>query len=163
MQKIILYPFNINYLETFASEKKLLLQRLGNAIHEIHHVGSTPIADLLSKPIIDIVIEAQIFPPSQEIIKLMATLSYEFKGEAGVEGRFWFTKGEPRLFNLHYCAVGSEIVKNQILFRDALLRDENLRREYENIKLANAGKGDIDSSDYALAKSDLIRKVIDNK
>src|SRR5207247_3543498 len=100
------------------------------------------------------------FPPSPTIIDKLATIEYEYKGEAGIIGRFWFTKGQPRKFNLHFCMTDSDIVQKQIILRDKLTENEYLRREYELIKLKNHKDKDIDSSDYALAKSDFIHRVI---
>ena len=161
MEQIILHTHDANWKKNFANEKQLLIRSLKQQPINIHHVGSTAIPDLLAKPIIDIAIEAAVFPPVQLVIEQLSSIGYEYRGEAGVDGRHWFTKGIPRTFNLHYCALNSPIVKSQLAFRDSLIRSEQLRREYEQIKIKNSVGRDIDDGDYALAKSPLIRKVID--
>jgi GrpB-like predicted nucleotidyltransferase (UPF0157 family) len=115
-------------------------------LFKIRHIGSTAIEDLLSKPIIDISLEAHDFPPSEQTIEKLSSLGYTNNGESGVTGRYWFTKGQPREFNLHYCNIHSEIVKKQVLFRDKLRASESLRRAYEAIKLNNKEGREIDSS-----------------
>ena len=160
MELITLQKHNYQWKDIFLKEKKLLSNAFGKTIDKIHHVGSTAVPDLLAKPVIDIAIESKSFPPSPTIMGKLATLEYECKGEAGVIGRFWFTKGQPRQFNLHFCLTDSDIVQKQIILRDKLIDSENLRREYELIKLKNYEDKDIDSSDYALAKSSFIHRVI---
>jgi GrpB-like predicted nucleotidyltransferase (UPF0157 family) len=160
MEEIILKTFSSDWHNKFEKEKILLENALGNVVFKTHHIGSTSIPDLLAKPIIDISIEAFDFPPSQRTIEKLSSLGYINKGKSGVTGRYWFTKGEPRQFNLHYCCIGSEVVKKQTIFKDKLMASESLRREYEAIKLNNAKGRDIDSSEYALAKTGFIERVI---
>ena len=146
--------------EIFKMEQELISRVLGQNIAKIHHVGSTGVPDLLAKPIIDIAVEATSFPPSKTIIDKLMGIKYEYRGEAGVPGRHWFIKGHPRKFNLHSCALNSAIVQNQVKFRDKLITNEHLRRKYETLKLNNYKDKEIDSSDYAYAKSDFIHQVI---
>lgn len=98
----------------FEKEKALLINALGNSAFKIHHIGSTSLTDLMRKPIIDIAMKAFDFPPSENTIERLFQLGYINNGEAGVKGRHWFTKGIPRLFNLHYCCIDSKIVKKLI-------------------------------------------------
>jgi len=56
--------------------------------------------------------------------------------------------------------INSEIVQKQIILRDKLTANENLRIEYELTKFKKHKDKDIDSSDYALAKSDFIHRAI---
>lgn len=160
MELITLQKHNNQWKDIFLKERTLIANVLRQTIDRIHHVGSTAVPDLLAKPIIDIAVESILFPPSPAMINQLATIEYEYKGEAGVMGRFWFTKGQPRKFNLHFCMTDSDIVQKQIMLRDKLTGNEHLRREYERIKLKSHKDKDIDSSDYALAKSDFIHKVI---
>jgi len=55
---------------------------------------------------------------------------------------------------------GLEIVRKQVLFRDKLRASESLRRAYEAIKINNKRGRDIDSFEYALAKTSFIEEVI---
>jgi len=161
MELITLHKHNKQWTNTFEMERELIFSILGQSINEIHHVGSTAVPDLLAKPIIDIAIEAITFPPSQTIIDNLTSIEYEYKGEAGIAGRHWFVKGQPRKFNLHYCSANSDIVQNQVKLRNRLTKDESLRRDYERIKIQNHKGKDIDSSEYAYAKSDFIKRIIE--
>jgi GrpB-like predicted nucleotidyltransferase (UPF0157 family) len=160
LEPITLHTHDTSWPTTFALEKQSLLNTLKQPSLQLYHVGSTAVPDLLAKPIIDIAIEAAIFPPTPAVIQLLAAIGYEYRGEGGVEGRHWFTKGSPREFNLHYCILNSPVVKSQVAFRDSLIRNETLRREYEQIKINNAAGRDIDDPAYARAKSPLINKIL---
>jgi len=160
MELITLQKHDNQWKDIFLKERELISNALGQTSDRIHHVGSTAVLDLLAKSIIDIAVESKLFPPSQTIIDKLAAIEYEYMGEAGVVGRFWFKKGKPRKFNLHFCMINSDVVRKQIMLRDKLTENEYLRREYEIIKLKNYKNKDIDSSDYALAKSDFINNVI---
>lgn len=160
MEFITLQKHNEQWIDIFIKERQLIFEVLGQTIEKIHHVGSTAIPDLLAKPVIDMAVESTLFPPPQAIVEKLANIEYEYKGEAGITGRFWFTKGQPRKFNLHFCMTNSDIVQKQIIFRDKLTINENFRREYEQIKLKNHKDKDIDSTEYALAKSHFIQRVI---
>ncbi len=161
MELITLHKHDKRWTNTFQIERELIFRILGQSVGKIHHVGSTAVPDLLAKSIIDIAIEAETFPPSQPIIEGLASIEYEYKGEAGIAGRHWFIKGQPRKFNLHYCSVNSDIVQSQIKLRNKLAENEHLRREYEAIKLKNHKGKDIDSSDYAYTKSDFIKRIME--
>lgn len=160
MEKIAFTRYDSDWNNIFYNEKNLLHTTLGSIIYKIHHVGSTAIPDLLSKPIIDIALESMEYPPINNTKKLLLTIGYEYRGESGVKGRSWFTKGLPRKFNLHYCFKDSEVVKRQIKFRDKLIKNEDLRRKYEEIKIQNSIGKDIDSFEYALSKTSFIEMVI---
>ena len=160
MEPIQLSAHNKNWNAKFQYEKELLSAALAGSIMHIHHVGSTTVPGLLAKPVIDIAVEAEPYPPGNDILDKLAAIGYTNKGESGVSGRTWFIKGTPREFHLHVCAPGSGIIARQIKFRDKLISDEKLRKEYEQLKLANAHSEDIDSKACADAKSELIRLAI---
>jgi len=160
MESISLREHDPGWKTEFREERRYLLEKLYPMVVDIYHVGSSAVPDLKSKPIIDIAVEATEYPPSQNVIDRLSLLGYHDQGESGVPGRSWFTKGNPRKFNLHFCKQGSIIVKNQLIFRDSLLKCERLRREYEVLKSQHAKGKTIDNTEYALSKSALIERVI---
>ena len=125
--------------QMFWAMQKQLTQATGNSITAIHHVGSTAIPGLCAKPIIDICIESELYPPNETMIEVLAQLGFTHHGEAGVPGRHWFAKGEPRIYHLHWCPVNSAIAQNAIQFRDTLRANSALRDEYACVKAASAG------------------------
>ena len=160
MEPIVLYPHNPEWLLKFDNEKEALQIKLAGSVLKIQHVGSTAVAGLMAKPIIDIAIESYIYPPTINIQVRLAALGYECRGESGIEGRIWFTKGRPREINLYYRPIGSDIVKKQISFRECLKQNAAIRAEYEILKLNNCQGRDFDDAAYAESKSQLIETAL---
>jgi GrpB-like predicted nucleotidyltransferase (UPF0157 family) len=65
----------------FASERRLLAEALAGAPCEIEHVGSTAVAGLIAKPILDIAIGVADAP--QACIARLEALGYLYRGDAG--------------------------------------------------------------------------------
>jgi len=157
--RIRLSSHNSEWKELFCEESQALRNLLGASIVRISHVGSTSIPDIKAKPILDIVVESKTFPPTEIIIDSLHSMEYENKGESNVPGRCWFIKGNPR-FNLHWCPSGGVVPLSQIAFRDKLRSNDELARQYEQIKMAAAPGQEIDSESYAAAKSEFIARVL---
>ena len=147
--------------DIYRTESERLRQALGPKVSTVHHVGSTAVPSIRAKPIVDIATESREYPPSDETISVLASLGYEHRGSAGVPGRHWFTRGSPRLINLHWCPRKGNVVRDQLKFRDRLIVDIFLAKEYEQLKLDAAIDKDVDDSSYAEAKSEFINLVLD--
>ncbi len=82
MEELLLLPYNEDWPLKFRDEKKQITSLLGtDAIHEIHHVGSTAIPGIKAKPIIDVAIEIHPYPPNQTVINGLMKLDYVHLGE----------------------------------------------------------------------------------
>ena len=77
------YPF-------FELEKKQLTKVIGINAVDIEHIGSTAVAGLAAKPIIDILIEVTSLKALDMTNKSMETLGYRIKGENGIAGRRYY-------------------------------------------------------------------------
>jgi len=159
---ITLVSHHLEWKTIFQTESILIWETLGASIFRMEHIGSTSVASLKAKPIIDIAVESKNFPPTDVTVKALQDLSYEDHGESGVPGRLFLTKGSPRQFNLHWCDLGSSIVRRQVAFRDALRSDTKLIEQYEALKSKAAIGETIDSKRYAESKSTFIASVLSN-
>lgn len=144
----------------FLKEKEKLVSYLGNLYVGIHHIGSTAVPGLAGKPIIDIAMEINNYPPGGDLITALEYLGYEYRGEGNAADRHWFAKGSPRKFNLHVVPSQGDALKRQLAFRDFLRKNHRKAKEYVEIKLANAAGKDIDSYEYALSKSRFIEEAL---
>ncbi len=70
-------------------------------VTDVHHVGSTAIPGIAAKPVIDIMGLLRRHEDGFACVSAMAALGYKFGGEAGVSGRHYFVKGEPRTHHVH--------------------------------------------------------------
>ncbi|MBD1941889.1 GrpB family protein, partial [Coleofasciculus sp. FACHB-712] len=100
--------YDTNWPIQFEQEKLQILHALGNAVLDIHHIGSTSVPGLAAKPIIDILVGLEELPPSVDQITSVETLGYLYQGELGVPGRHFFRKGMPRTHHLHLVKRGNQ-------------------------------------------------------
>ena len=87
-------------------------------------------------------------------------LGYHYRGEYGLPGRHFFTKGHPATHHLHVVEQGSRHWVRWITFRDLLLKDAALRKRYAEHKAGLAVKFAQDRAGYTAAKDPFIRAAL---
>jgi GrpB-like predicted nucleotidyltransferase (UPF0157 family) len=140
-------PYDPAWKDEYRREADRLLAVLGDDILEIHHIGSTSIPGIYAKPIIDILAGARDIADIDRHNDAMARLGYEARGEFGLPGRRFFTKGIPRrTHNLHIFKAGNEEFTRHLDFRDYMIAHPEDARKYGELKrnLAEQHRGDID-------------------
>src|SRR5690606_1896310 len=65
----------------------------GGVLEGLAHMGSTSVPGLRAKPTIDIYGRVHPYPPGPEQIAALAAIGYTWRGEFGLPGRTYFTKG----------------------------------------------------------------------
>ena len=145
----------------FRKEKELLLSAFKNERIKIEHVGSTAIAGISAKPIIDMLMAV----PSniQKVFyKKLKELGYLDRGQQGVRGQRLFVKGSEnkRTHYLHLTGENSKFWKEHILFRDYLREHKIARDEYNVLKKKLAEKFANRRSLYTKAKAEFIEGII---
>ncbi|MEM9982649.1 MAG: GrpB family protein [Bacteroidota bacterium] len=83
-------------------EVDLLRSLLPNLQAKYHHIGSTAIPAILSKPIIDIAIELTNFPLNENVLERLTTIGYTYWADNPVPARQFFFKNLPRTHHLHF-------------------------------------------------------------
>lgn len=163
-------------------EWKIEFEKIAQALHhaleglekEIQHVGSTSIVGMFAKPIIDIDIIIKKEELLEEVKLRLEKLGYQYRGEQGVQGRFAFRQPTDlgsmltpmrnrQLHHLYVCYSDSLALKNHLIFRDALLNDENLREQYAQLKRTLIGDGELGREEYTKLKTDFILSVLAKK
>ncbi len=104
----------------FAREAQQLQATLGARALAIEHVGSTSVAGLAAKPVVDILLGVADLSLDAREAAALARLGYENLGEAGVPGRLYFRKRGDHSFNVHLAHVGGELWEGNLLLRDFL-------------------------------------------
>lgn len=130
---------------------------------EVEHVGSTAVAGLSAKPIVDIVVG---LPDVASVAALKSRLThigyiYHGEGEGGI-GHLFVWESEPDIRTIHVHAVrhGSPYWKEYVCLRDILRQDADIRRRYEELKRKNATRFPNDRNGYTAAKNDFVREVL---
>lgn len=152
-----------NYLiwkNMFYKEKQILIDLFKDKALSIDHVGSTSVEDLLSKPIIDIVIGVKdINDINIKELENIYTIKYNNK-----EKEILLIKEDDKetFYLIHVLEIDSDRYKNMIYFRDILINNKNIKKEYEKLKKELASKYYNDRKTYTKLKNDFINEVLNN-
>lgn len=114
----------------FAALEAVYTAALGDLVLQIEHVGSTVVADLIAKPILDIDIVISDYSVFPQVVRALQLLGYEHRGDQGIPQREVFEAadatvpfGEPRrrwMAHPLVCPLSSAELRRHVLFRDLL-------------------------------------------
>ncbi len=133
----LLVDYDPGWASAFQEERIRLFSAVGDVARGIEHYGSTAVAGLRAKPIIDILLGVA---PLEDWIKCKApleSLGYDYAENAGVPGHQIFGRGRDRSERTHLVHVvefGGASWRSNLAFRDALRADESLRAAYLRMK-----------------------------
>lgn len=171
--EIWIYEYQPTWPAEFESIKAELVHDLNlrNISYlSIEHIGSTAVAGMIGKLVIDvmIVIPAADFNTGtlgqfEEALSWGEKQSgYHYIGNGGVQDRWSFKLGpgiEP-VRHVYVCSEGSLPMRNYLALRDTLRDDPELREEYGKVKLELALSQYHNIMQYATLKNDIIRKIL---
>lgn len=140
---------------------------LGSAAKEIQHVGSTSIASIKAKPIIDIAVAADDFNDILAFEKEMKANGFYYRphAQASVRNQLLFAcgslydgSGDLQTHFIHVVLANSMDWINYINFRNYLNSTPSAAKEYENLKLSLTRQDSIagDREAYTRGKHDFI-------
>jgi GrpB-like predicted nucleotidyltransferase (UPF0157 family) len=160
--KVTLAAYSSTWPQLFDREKVLLSQATSLPV-DIEHIGSTAVAGLIAKPIIDIMIGVPDFAQIDIPVPEIQALNYEYVAqyEDQMPFRRYFTKVQNgvRTHQIHMVAVKSTFWMRHLRFRDYLRTHPETAAEYAALKRELAKREWETANDYADAKTDFIRKI----
>jgi GrpB-like predicted nucleotidyltransferase (UPF0157 family) len=129
----------------------------------IEHVGSTAVAGLAAKPIIDMDIVVGSEHEVGPVIERLASIGCLWRGDLGVAGREAFGPVPGESLPAHHLYLVVENNRAHLdhwLLRDMLEEDPAARQEYAALKRRNAelAKGDFDL--YVAAKANFVARLL---
>ena len=146
----------------FEDERKRLEACIGEYTDRIEHVGSTSVPGLGAKPIIDVTaVVTDIEGLWGDLDKLKAVFGYEL---SHIPADWLFLQGTGdagQQYNLHLIRRSSEHWKHDILFREYLRANPNVRDEYEAVKREAAAAHRNDINGYNAAKNEFCDSVLE--
>lgn len=126
----------------------------------VEHVGSTSVAGLPAKPIldVDVIVEARDVPAA---IAALESVGYAHRGDLGVAGREAFDAPGPPRRNVYVCTAGTANVRNHLAVREVLRSRDDLRDAYADVKRALAADPEMDIDTYIAGKSAVLQQVLE--
>lgn len=123
-------------------------------------MGSTAIAGLAAKPVIDIMIGVRDLDSSRPCIGLLAELDYCY-APYRQDVMHWFCKPGParRTHHLHLVPTDSERFTDVLAFRDYLRAHPAVGRQYEELKRRLAVQHARDRNAYTDGKSAMVATI----
>ena len=140
----------------FNEEKDTLKEIISDSV--IEHVGSTAVPGLSSKPIVDIAVGVKdlLDIDLDKLSKL-----YTVKENKEDNEILLIKEDEKETESLiHVLNDDSDRYNNLIKFRDILLNNEDIKRQYEKLKTELADKYKDNRKEYTKSKDDFISKVL---
>jgi len=161
-RRVEVVPYNPEWKTLFEKEKQVLESIFEPAKIEIHHIGSTSVPGLSAKPIIDIMLAADILEQVEKATPAIEAAGYESKGENGIPGRRYFQKHDEsgiRKVHLHSFEKGSHQLYRHLVFRDYLRAHPSEASKYAAVKETAAQKFEYDIESYIAEKSPTVKEL----
>jgi GrpB-like predicted nucleotidyltransferase (UPF0157 family) len=155
-----LVEYDARWPALFAAERRRIRGRCGTLALRLEHVGGTSIPGMCAKPVLDI---AAGRPPGTSIPEYVAGLEragYEHRGERGVPGRQFFSRGQPRAYHIHLVEEGGPLWRDYLAFRDYLRAHAEAARRFGDLKRALAARFRRDREGYMNAKSPHVQEIL---
>ena len=138
MRKTEILAWTEDWEKRYLVEESLLREvfKEEDLVH-IFHIGSTSIPTIgYAKPIIDILIVVKNINKVDLYNSEMASLGYVLKGENGIEGRRYFTKGQDKkTHHVHIFQTGNEHIKTHLDFKEYLINNVVEAKQYGDLKV----------------------------
>ena len=161
IDNIVLKEYDGSYPKKYFAEIELLEQTFSSLNPEFHHIGSTAIPNILSKPVIDIAVEVNPFPLDEDKLEMLYELGYVYWALNPDKNHQFFFKNLPRTHHLHVYPRGADKLKKEIVFRDLLIQSKELKNEYELLKKDLASKFSTDREKYTEMKTEFIQLTLE--
>ncbi|MGO9964877.1 MAG: GrpB family protein [Acidimicrobiales bacterium] len=161
--EIVVTDYDPNWPSWFETIRRALWPVVDDLAIRIDHVGSTAVAGLAAKPIIDLDIVVGSLDEVAPVIERLASIGCRWRGDLGVEGREAFGPLPMEGLAEHHLYLVVENNRAHLdhwLLRDLLAEDPEALERYAALKRRNAelAGGDIDV--YLAAKADLVAELL---
>jgi GrpB-like predicted nucleotidyltransferase (UPF0157 family)/RimJ/RimL family protein N-acetyltransferase len=161
-EPVRIVPYDAAWPERFEQERAALASAIaGQVAGGIHHVGSTAVPGLASKPVIDILVGVRDLESSRSCFDRLRELGYVYAPYRSSE-MHWFCKPDPsrRTHHLHLVPVDSTRFREELAFRDYLRAHRDVANDYGALKQELAHEFRNDREAYTHAKTDFINAVL---
>jgi GrpB-like predicted nucleotidyltransferase (UPF0157 family) len=153
-------PYDEAWVAMFEDEEAIVRKALGRGVLEVHHIGSTAIPGMWAKPVLDILVVVRQIDEVDGRGRSMAAAGYGAKGEFGIPGRRFFTKGgDKRTHHAHVFQKGSPDIRRHLDFRDFMIAHQVQAAAYAELKRSLAARFRDDIDAYCDGKDPFIKAI----
>ena len=157
-------PYDPVWPVRFDAERILLEDALSPwLLQGVHHIGSTAVPGLASKPIIDMMAGVRDLAGARAATEPLEKLGYTH-AEHRPDALWFFRYSEPdwthASYGLHLTTPGSDLWIERLGFRDALRADPDLVEEYAELKSGLAREHTHDLKAYTDSKRAFVALVL---
>lgn len=167
----MIVDYNEAWPRYFGEVQEYLTEVLTGDVRSVEHVGSTAVAGVPSRPIIDIHLAVLDAEAMGRVIEALATMGYVHDGDRGVPGREAFRRKGPDVpfrnpkrdwFPHHlYASVSGELeLERHIAFRDHLRSHEDDRNAYAALKRSLLDEHGQDREAYEQGKAEFTEALL---
>jgi GrpB-like predicted nucleotidyltransferase (UPF0157 family) len=168
--EIAISAYDAGWPESFRREKEHLETSLPpDLVRRIEHFGSTAVPGLAAKPIVDILVEVTDLQATRDrIAPVLEAQGYDYfwrptHGDDGPPFYAWFIKRDPktsmRTHHIHMVERHFNEHWDRLLFRDYLIEQPEVAKEYEGLKVRLASASPTDRLAYTRGKTEFITRV----
>jgi GrpB-like predicted nucleotidyltransferase (UPF0157 family) len=161
MAKVIVVDYDPSWPETFERLRSRIWPCIRDVAASVEHVGSTSVAGLAAKPVIDMTIVVPAASAMGTLIERLAMIGYRHRGDLGVPGREAFACPQGTAeHHLYACVAGSEGLRNHLALRDYLRSNPSAARAYGTLKKQLAARFADDIDGYIDGKTEFILAIL---
>jgi GrpB-like predicted nucleotidyltransferase (UPF0157 family) len=131
---------------------------LGERVLGLEHYGSSAVAGLMAKPILDLQIGVEDIADAVAFVPAMVGLGYDDAGDQGIPQHRIFGLAQPRRVLAHVAVFESEAWFETLRFRDRLRVDPRARAAYQTLKL-DLARTTANRAEYTAAKTAFVKAM----
>lgn len=154
--EIVIADHDPGWAAVFAVHRRKIEAALGDIARRVEHVGSTSVAGLAAKPIVDLQVSVPAVDEEASYVPALEEAGYVLRVR---EAAHRMLRTPERDVHVHVCDVGGAWERRHLLFRDWLRRSPEDCERYARTKRELAARGWPTIDHYADAKTEIIADI----
>jgi GrpB-like predicted nucleotidyltransferase (UPF0157 family) len=158
-REIKIVAYDPDWPRKFETHARVIAGALGGSALRVEHVGSTSVAGLAAKPIIDILVVVQDSADESSYLPRLEAAGYVLRVREPDWNEHRMFRTPARDVHIHIYSAGCTEIERNLAFRERLRRNTEDCRRYEQTKRELAAKEWPDMNAYADAKTEVIESI----
>lgn len=159
-REIRIVEYDTEWPKKFEAHAARIADALGRAALRVEHVGSTSVAGLAAKPVVDILVVVPDSAEESAYLPQLEAAGYVLRVREPDWNEHRMLRTPEKDVHVHVYSDGCAEVERVLTFRDRLRRNPDDRRRYERTKRELARRDWPDMNEYADAKTQVIESII---